>query len=155
MAALAQMVNVLQAVLLTEGEKMIKTPTYHVMHMYRYHQGAELLESAVIGVEEIGVEEWKVPKITESVSVDEDGIITVTLNNLSIDADEVVDIQLANKGYQIVEAKIVTNADMHAYNTFDAPEAVVESDFTAYTANENGFNVTMPKNSVVALRLKK
>lgn len=53
-AALAQMVNVLQAVLLTEGEKMIKTPTYHVMHMYRYHQGAELLESSITGVEKIG-----------------------------------------------------------------------------------------------------
>ena len=64
-AALAQMVNVLQAVLLTEGDQMIKTPTYHVMHMYRHHQGATLLESAVTGVEEIGVEDWKVPKITE------------------------------------------------------------------------------------------
>ena len=38
MAALAQMVNVLQSVLLTEGGQMIKTPTYHVMHMYRHHQ---------------------------------------------------------------------------------------------------------------------
>lgn len=47
MAAIAQMENVLQAVLLTEGEKMIKTPTYHVMHMYRHHQGADLLESSL------------------------------------------------------------------------------------------------------------
>ena len=39
-ACIAQMVNVLQAVILTEGEKMIKTPTYHVFHMYRHHQGA-------------------------------------------------------------------------------------------------------------------
>lgn len=38
-AALAQVVNVLQAVLLTEGAQMIKTPTYHVMHMYRHHRG--------------------------------------------------------------------------------------------------------------------
>lgn len=155
MAALAQMVNVLQAVLLTEGEKMIKTPTYHVMHMYRYHQGAELLESALTGVEEIGVEEWKVPKLTESVSVDEEGIITITLNNLSAEVDEVVDIQLTNSGYHVVEAKIVTNTDMHAYNTFEAPENVTETEFTAYETTENGFKLTMPKNSVIALRIKK
>ena len=82
MAALAQMVNVLQSVLLTEGGQMIKTPTYHVMHMYRHHQGADLLESTLTGAGEIGPDEWKVPKITESVSMDKDGVITVTMNNL-------------------------------------------------------------------------
>ncbi len=154
-AALAQMVNVLQAVLLTEGEKMIKTPTYHVMHMYRHHQGAELLESSITGVEKIGTKKWMVPKVTESVSLGEDGIITVTMNNLSADSSEKVEIQLAGAGYQITEARVVTNNDMHAYNTFDAPEEVIEADFTDYTATENGFTVTLPKNSVVALRMKK
>lgn len=154
-AALAQMVNVLQAVLLTEGEKMIKTPTYHVMHMYRHHQGAELLESSITGVEKIGTKKWMVPKVTESVSLGEDGIITVTLNNLSADSSEKVEIQLAGTGYQVTEARVVTNSDMHAYNTFDAPEEVVEAEFTDYTATETGFTVTLPKNSVVALRMKK
>ena len=154
-AALAQMVNVLQAVLLTEGEQMIKTPTYHVMHMYRHHQGADLLESAVTCVEEIGVEEWKVPKITESVSVDKEGVITITLNNLSIESEETIDIQFANSGYQVKEAKIVTNSDMHAYNTFEKPEEVVEKDFTEYTITDNGIAITMPKNSVVAIRVQK
>lgn len=98
---------------------------------------------------------WMVPKVTESVSLGEDGIITVTLNNLSADSSEKVDIQLSEKGYQITEARIVTNDDMHAYNTFDAPEEVIEADFTDYTASENGFSVTLPKNSVMALRLKK
>ena len=87
MANLAQMVNVLQAVLLTEGEKMVKTPTYHVMHMYRHHQGASLLASELTDAEYIGTEEWKVPKVTESVSLGEDGVITVTLNNLSIEGN--------------------------------------------------------------------
>lgn len=154
-AALAQVVNVLQAVLLTEGEKMIKTPTYHVMHMYRHHQGAELLESSVTGVEEIGTKKWTVPKVTESVSLGEDGLITITLNNLSADSSETVDIQFAGSGYQVAEAHVVTNSDIHAYNTFDAPEEVVEADFTDYTANETGFRLTLPKNSVVALRMKK
>jgi len=155
MAALAQMVNVLQSVLLTEGGQMIKTPTYHVMHMYRHHQGADLLESTLTGAGEIGSDEWKVPKITESVSMDKDGVITVTMNNLSVEASEKVEIQLANRGYHVTEAKIVTDSDMHAHNTFEAPDTVTEKDFTAYEETENGVNVTMPANSVIELRLAK
>ncbi len=155
MAALAQMVNVLQSVLLTEGEKMIKTPTYHVMHMYRHHQGADLLESALTGVEEIGVNEWKVPKLTESVSADADGVITITMNNLSIESSEEVEVSLLEKGYRVVEAKIVTGAQMNTHNTFEEPENVVEKDFADYKAVDNGFVVTMPVNSVVELRLAK
>lgn len=154
-AALAQMVNVLQAVLLTEGEKMIKTPTYHVMHMYRYHQGADLLESAFSGVDEIGIGEWKVPKLTESVSVDKDGVITITMDNLSIESAENVTVQFAGKGYQVIEAWIVTHADMHAHNTFEAAEEVVEKEFTDYTVNDEAISVKMPKSSVVAIRVSK
>ena len=154
-AALAQMVNVLQSVLLTEGDKMIKTPTYHVMHMYRHHQGAKLLESSVTGIDEIGTDEWKVPKVTESVSKDKDGIITITLNNLSIDSAEEVEVQLANGVYKVVEARIVTNSDMHAHNTFEAPEEVTEKDFNDYEVKGENILVKLPVNSVVEMRLQK
>lgn len=154
-AALAQMVNVLQSVLLTEGDKMIKTPTYHVMHMYRHHQGAKLLESSVTGIDEIGTDEWKVPKVTESVSKDKDGIITITLNNLSIESAEEVEVQLANGLYKVVEARIVTNSDMHAHNTFEAPEEVIEKDFNDYEVKGENILVKLPVNSVVEMRLQK
>lgn len=154
-AALAQMVNVLQSVLLTEGDKMIKTPTYHVMHMYRHHQGAKLLESSVTGIDEIGTDEWKVPKVTESVSKDKDGIITITLNNLSIESAEDVEVQLANGVYKVVEARIVTNSDMHAHNTFEAPEEVTEKDFNDYEVKGENILVKLPVNSVVEMRLQK
>ena len=154
-AALAQMVNVLQSVLLTEGDKMIKTPTYHVMHMYRHHQGAKLLESSVTGIDEIGTDEWKVPKVTESVSKDKDGIITITLNNLSIESAEEVEVQLANGVYKVVEARIVTNSDMHAHNTFEAPEEVTEKDFNDYEVKNENIVVKLPINSVVEIRLQK
>ena len=154
-AALAQMVNVLQSVLLTEGDKMIKTPTYHVMHMYRHHQGAKLLESSVTGIDEIGTDEWKVPKVTESVSKDKDGIITITLNNLSIESAEDVEVQLANGVYKVVEARIVTNSDMHAHNTFEAPEEVIEKDFDDYEVKGENISVKLPVNSVVEMRLQK
>ena len=154
-AALAQMVNVLQAVILTEGDKMVKTPTYHVMHMYRYHQGASLIESAVTGAGETGAGKWTVPKITESVSKDGEGIITITLNNLSIETAEGMEIKLADNGYKVIEAKVVTNTDIHAHNTFEAPEQITEQEFTGYTEHEDHISVKLPASSVTVLRVKK
>lgn len=154
MACLAQMVNVLQSVILTEGEKMIKTPTYYVFHMYRHHQGAKLLDSTLNNVQTIGTEEWGVPEITESVSK-KDGIITITLNNLSATDDKELDIVLTEKGeYEIVEANIVSDDDMRAYNTFENPENVRETAFTAYKVKGNIITAKLPKCSVVELRVR-
>ena len=84
MANLAQVVNVLQSVILTEGEKMILTPTYHVFNMYKNHQESTLVES-YLETEMIGIEkESKVPNLHESVSVDSQGRINITINNISL-----------------------------------------------------------------------
>ena len=155
MANLAQMVNVLQSVILTEGPKMIKTPTYHVFHMYRHHQGATLLNSTLTGVGETGIGEWKVPEVTESVSEDAEHIITVTLNNLSADEEKEIEIVIAGDEhiYSVKEAKVVS-AEMHAHNTFDAPELVKEEVFTAYKKCADGIKIMLPPCSVVELRLQ-
>ena len=87
MANIAQLVNVLQSVILTEGKKMILTPTYHAFDMYRCHQGNELLDS-FLETETIGMEEaYRVPNLHESVSVDKEGVIHIPVANLSYDVD--------------------------------------------------------------------
>ena len=149
MACLAQMVNVLQAVILTEGEKMLRTPTYHVMHMYRHHQDAQLLESKLEDVKGVGSSANPVPKLTESVS-EKDGIITVTISNLSATEAEKVQLKLHGRGYKVLEAKIVSGADIHSYNTFDEPDVVCEKDLAV-----DGLKFTVPAASVVCLRLSK
>lgn len=154
MACIAQMVNVLQAVILTDGEKMLKTPTWHVFRMYRHHQGGELLESEVTGVSEIGIDEWQVPEITESVS-EKDGIITITVNNLSVTDDKELTVQFAeDKAYEVVEANIVTSGDVHDMNTFDAPDTVKVEEFGGCRAEGNRLVLTLPKASVVEIRVK-
>ena len=154
MACIAQIVNVLQSVILTEGEKMVKTPTYHVFHMYRHHQGATLLDSSLTGVENIGINEWTVPKVTESVSK-KDGIITITLNNLSVDDTEELEIMLTGKDkYELVEAKVITSDDIHTYNTFDEPDKLVEEDFNGVIIEGNKLKVTLPSASVTQVRIK-
>ena len=154
MACIAQTVNVLQAMLLTEGEKMIKTPTYHVFHMYRHHQGAQLVSSELTGVAEIGMGEWKVPQILESVS-EKDGILTITLNNLSASDSHELDIRFTgDRAYEVVEANAVSHSDIHAYNTFDEPSNVKEEAFKGYTQNGDRIKVTLPACSVVEIRVK-
>ena len=156
MANIAQLINVLQAVMLTDGEKMIKTPTYYVFKMYRYHQGATLLGSDLLDAGTVGSGKNEVAKVFESVSEDADGVITITLTNNSLEATEDVEIQLTKDGnsFNVTEATYVTGA-MNAYNTFEDPEVVKEQQFSDYTKTEDGFTVKLPKCSVVSIRIKK
>ncbi len=154
LACIAQMVNVLQSVILTDGEKMLKTPTYHVMHMYRHHQGAELLASELSGEGTDGTAEFPVPRVTESVS-EKDGIITITLNNLSATDDEELEIRFADpEAKELVEALIVCGADTHDYNSFEEPEKVCEKPFEGICAEGSAFRVKLPAASVVSIRVR-
>ena len=158
MACIAQMVNVLQAVILTDGERMIKTPTWHVFNQYKHHQGAELLESSLSGVGEYQAtykeQTRKAPKITESVS-EKDGIITITLNNAMLDEEQEISVSFAeDTDRKVVEATVVTSGDVHDHNTFDAPETVHTEEFKAYQEAGRSLTLTLPKASVVMLRVK-
>ena len=156
MANIAQLINVLQSVMLTDGSKMIKTPTYYVFHMYRHHQGAALLSSELTDAGTAGSGKNELPKVIESVSENEAGRITVTLTNNSLEAAEAVDIVLMKDGgkYNVSEASYITGK-MNAHNTFGDPDAVKEESFTAYEKTESGITVSLPPCSVVSLCLER
>ena len=148
MANIAQIINVLQAVILTEGEKMILTPTYHVFNMYKEHQEANLLES-YIETKEIGLDKDNLaPNLHESASVDENGRVIITINNLSLTEDYKVETELIGKKPTKVISNILTN-EMTAHNTFDNPNAVDIKEFNEFIITETGINFTIPKCSVV------
>lgn len=150
MANIAQMVNVLQSVLLTDGAKMIKTPTYHVFDMYKYHQDAELLESS-IETEQIGLEEkFMVPNLTESVSLSQDGHIHVTVTNLSIDTSYDIDAVLTETEIESVKGEIV-GGEIHMHNTFDKPEEVTVRAFDGAKVAGNSIKFNIPASSVLHL----
>ena len=152
MANIAQLVNVLQSVILTEGEKMIKTPTYHVFNMYKYHQDAELLESYV-ETKEIGDGEWKVPNLHESVSLGRDGRIHVTLNNLSVTESYDIDAVFTETDIKGVEGTILTG-EMHAHNTFDQPDVVHTEKFDQVEVSGQSLKFTIPACSVLHLAVE-
>lgn len=153
MANLAQIVNVLQSVILTDGADMILTPTYHVFDMYKYHQDADLLDS-YIETEQIGVEdEWKVPNLSESVSMDAEGRIHITVANLSAEKDYTVDTILTDYQAASVSGEIV-HGNMHDHNTFAEPDQVKVCEFTDAALTEKGLTFTIPRCSVVHLTVK-
>ena len=152
MANIAQMVNVLQSVLLTEGNKMIKTPTYHVFNMYKHHQDAELLDS-FIESKEIGLEkENMVPNLTESVSLGKDGKIHITVTNLSASEAYEVDVTIADTIVKGVKGEIV-GGEIHTHNTFDNPDAVKTENFDNVTFKDNTLKFTIPPSSVIHLEV--
>ena len=148
MANIAQLVNVLQSVILTEGKKMVKTPTYHVFNMYKHHQDGELLDS-YIESKEIGTKEDKVPNLTESVSIGKDGKIHATICNLSCSDAYDINVVLTDMGIKKASAEILTNK-MDAYNTFDAPETVKTEKFNV-NAGKDGISFKIPACSVMHL----
>ena len=154
MANIAQLINVLQAVILTDGPRMLRTPTYHVFHMYKYHQDAELLESSVSENGLVGLEEkYQVPAISESVSVDKDGVYTITLANASLDQAEEMEVSFFEFAPKSAEAFIV-KGNMRDYNTFEHGDVVKEEAYEDVKLTPNGVILNVPPCSVVSIRVK-
>ena len=148
MANIAQTVNVLQAIILTEGEKMVLTPTYHVFDLYQHHMDAKELACA-IETGKIGTAEHSVAGITASAS-EKDGIITLTLSNLSPDTAEEVTVDL-KAAVKETKGRILQGR-MDAYNDFDSAPLQVE-DFSDIRAVDGGLLVKMPACSVAEIRI--
>src|ERR1017187_10203686 len=121
MANIAQMVNVLQAMILTDKEKMVLTPTYHVFEMYKVHQDATLLPTDVQSADyQSG--SARLPQVNASASRDQTGKIHVTLCNLDPQhpAELACDLQGANTSK--ISGRVLTAPEMNAHNTFAQPE---------------------------------
>lgn len=153
MANIAQMVNVLQAVILTEGGRMVKTPTWHAFNLYKYHQDGELVQSFVetkmVGMEE----EYMIPDLTESVSLGRDGKLHITLTNASLTDKADIEAFFAETPVKAVRAEILTG-DMRAHNTFEEPDTVHTAEFTAVSMDGSRVSFTVPACSVLHMEVE-
>lgn len=154
MANIAQTINVLQAVILTEGEKMILTPTYHVFNMFKVHQDAELLD-LTIDSGTYSFEGREIPEVSASASVSAEGIIHVSLCNLNHAASATVPLELRGLSGQNVEVNgtILAGDKIDAHNTFSQPDAVAPQAFTAFTLEGDLLSVELPPMSVTVLEI--
>ena len=153
MANLAQTINVLQAVILTNKEKIILTPTYHVMEMYNVHQNATLLPIS-LSSENYNLGGKGLPSLSASASKDSAGLIHVSITNINAEKPESVSISLEGANCKKVTGRILTAAKLQDHNTFNDPDKIVPQSFSGAVLKDNVINVTIPPFSVVVLELK-
>jgi alpha-N-arabinofuranosidase len=152
MAAVAQVINVLQSVILTKDDKMILTPTYHVFDLYKVHQDATMVP-ITLKSENYTLKENSIPAINASASIDKEGKIHISICNINAEKSEKLVCNI--NGYKIEKTtgQILTADKLNAHNTFENPNSVTIKEFTNFTPTINGIDVNMPPHSVVVLEV--
>ena len=156
MANIAQTVNVLQAMILTDGAKMVLTPTYHVFEMNAAHMDAELLPTFSLP-DDSGQDEGliadarRIPYVQATVSRNEGGRRLASLVNIDLDRSREVLLELRGGKASDVKGRILTAAEPNAHNMMDAPTDVAPVAFTDFKVEEGGIRVTLPAHSFVTL----
>lgn len=152
MANLAQMVNVLQSVILTEGDKMVLTPTYHVFDLFKGHQDATLIESYV-QQDLIGTEEAQVPALHLSASERTDGKVHATLVNLSADESRQTTLILAGRAFTSASIRYISG-DMNSHNAFGQPARVDIRSMADVSVEGNSLSLELPACCVAEIVLE-
>ena len=153
MANIAQTINVLQALILTDGELMVLTPTYHVFDLYKVHQDATLLPTDV-SCESFEFSGKKHPLLSVSASKDASGVIHVSICNLDPEKPTSVECEVHSFFPAEVTGRILTAADMRSHNTFAKPETVVPAAFTGARLQDGRVRTEIPPRSVIVFELK-
>lgn len=154
MANIAQLINVLQALIFTEDEKMLLTPTYHVFDMYKVHQDATMLPTTTT-TPTYTVDDFSVDQVSASASKDADGVIHVSLANVSLDKSIKVKCDIRGVDVKSVsDAQLLTSGDIHDCNTFDDPHKIELASFSKYTLKNGILTVELPAKSIVTIAIK-
>jgi alpha-N-arabinofuranosidase len=124
MANIAQMVNVLQALILTDGPRMLLTPTYHVFDLYQPHKGATAvrveIETNVDAKFAVKSERRTMPTISGSASM-HGKKMTISLVNAHATLPAEVELNVSLKEAQI---RTIAHEDITAHNTFEQPDVI-------------------------------
>lgn len=155
MANIAQMVNVLQAMILTNDKGgMVLTPTYHVFKMYKVHQDATYLplelESPTMTVRN----DQTLPLLSGTASRNKDGVMHISLSNVDADKEHEVTVNLSGASIKSVTGEMLTSTNLNDHNTFDNPNIVKPVDFKGAKINKGVLTVKLPAKSIVTLELK-
>ena len=154
MANIAQTVNVLQAMILTSKEKMLRTPTYWVFEMFKVHQGGTFLPVELQSPDYVFGQE-KIPMVSASATRAADGsAIHLSLANTSPTQPVTLSVKLAGFTPKAVAGRVLTAPEMTAHNTFEAKDAVQPAAFGGATVKGDMLEVKLPAKAVVVLALK-
>jgi alpha-N-arabinofuranosidase len=152
MANIAQMVNVLQSVILTKDDQMVLTPTYYIFKMYAVHQDAKLIPIK-LDSDDYEFDGQKLPAVSASASV-KDGVVSVTLCNLNPEKTENIEIALSGMNFTTSSGQIVTGQSMNDYNDFGQEEKVTLQNFEVKNPKNGQLKLELPAKSVVLVQLQ-
>jgi alpha-N-arabinofuranosidase len=152
-ANLAQCVNVLQAVILTDKEKMLLTPTYHVMEMYKVHQDAVLLPVEV-KTDDYTFGGEKLPSVSVSASRNAAGLTHVSVVNINSTSTEDIEIDITGQQYKSVTGRILSSGKMDDHNTFEKPDFIKPAVYKSAVLKNGKLKIKLPPFSLAVLELK-
>lgn len=152
MSNIAQMINVLQSVILTKDKEMVLTPTYYVFKMYKVHQDATMLPVEV-KCDKYTLDSQFVDAVNCSASV-KNGVVSITLCNLDPNKSQSVSFEVPGLNPAKVSGKVVTAGKINAYNDFGKKEEVALADFSGAKITKGKLEAVLPSKSVVLIQLQ-
>lgn len=154
MSNIAQVVNVLQSVILTQNEKMVLTPTYHAFDLYKVHQNAVVLP-LTLASEEYILNGKAIPSLSATASIDSSGTIHLCIVNVNPSKNITTECTVNAYTTKAISGKIVTSKNMQDHNTFEKPETITIQDFKQFKISGSSISINVPSKSIVMLELKK
>ncbi|GAA4993898.1 alpha-N-arabinofuranosidase [Actinopolymorpha pittospori] len=154
MANIAQTVNVLQAMLLTDGPELVLTPTYHVFEMNKGHQDAVHLPlhlKQAAARKEVG--DGEISTLSASASV-KDGAMLLSATNLDTTDDARLQIEIRGADWQLGTARILTAPKVQSHNTTGEPAAVSPQPFSDVRRDGVNLVVDLPAHSFVTVEVQ-
>jgi alpha-N-arabinofuranosidase len=149
-ANIAQTINVLQAMILTDKEKMLLTPTYHVFEMYQVHQDALFLPTELIS-EKYNHQGKEIDALHVSSSRGKDGNLHISIANVNPHKEIKLDCELKGAQAKKVTGRILIAEAINSHNTFENKDNVKVMEFQGASLNGNRVSIDMPAKSIVLL----
>jgi alpha-L-arabinofuranosidase len=151
-ANIAQMINVLQAMILTDKEKMVLTPTYYVFKMYAPFQDATFVP-VTFDAGTYKHEDVSLPRLDAIAAKDTSGKLWLEITNVDPNQSAVIDLSIAGMDAKAAAGQTLTAPKVDSVNTFDVPKTVVAKPISAKL--ENGkLTLTVEPKSVTVISVE-
>jgi alpha-N-arabinofuranosidase len=152
MANIAQMVNVLQAMILTDKEKMVLTPTYHVFKMYVPFQDATFVPITFEAGQYMHGE-ITLPRVDAMAAKDAGGTLWLALTNIDPTRPADIAVRLAGLSAKAASGETLTAPAVDSVNTFAAPTTVMPRPISAKVQGDR-LTLTVAPKSVTVLSVR-
>jgi len=154
MANIAQIVNVLQSMVLTNDKgEMILTPTYHVFNMYKVHQDAVNIPLSIMCDRKDVRDNRTISMLSATASKNKKGVINISLSNIDADNEQSITVDLSGLKAKTIKGTILTSANLTDHNTFEKSNVVAPKEFKGASINNGIMQVKMPAKSIVTIEI--